>query len=106
MTRLRNHYNLLASTLRIRGEARMSRVPLQLRGIKIKELREMQKSGMIREKQLYADVLGTRLLASANRPMLKRYARHFDVADACHCRKPSKDEVSDSDGISCVLGGS
>jgi hypothetical protein len=83
----------------------MSRVPSQLRGIKIKELREMQKSGMTREKQLYSDVLGTRLLASANRPMLKRYARHFDVADACLGRKPSKDEVSDSDGISCVLGG-
>jgi len=72
MTRLRNHYNLLASTLRIRGEARMSRVPSQLRGIKIKELREMQKSGVTREKQLFADVLGTRLLASVNRPMLKR----------------------------------
>ena len=83
----------------------MSRVPSQLRGIKIKELREMQKSGITREKQLYADVLGTRLLASANRPMLKRYTHHFDVADACHCRKPSKDEVSDSDGSNCVVRG-
>ena len=72
-TRLRNHYNLLASTLRIRGEARMSRVPSHLRGIKIKELREMQKRGLAREKQLLTDVLGTRLLASANRPTLKRY---------------------------------
>lgn len=71
-TRLRNHYNLLASTLRIRGEARMSRVPSHLRGIKIKELREMQKRGITREKQLLTDVLGTRLLASTNRPMLKR----------------------------------
>ena len=51
----------------------MSRVPSQLRGIKIKDLREMQKSGVMREKQLYADVLGTRLLASSNRPTLKRY---------------------------------
>jgi hypothetical protein len=73
-TRLRNHYNLLASTLRIRGEARMSRVPSHLRGIKIKELREMQKRGITREKQLLTDVLGTRLLASANRPLLKRYS--------------------------------
>ena len=72
-TRLRNHYNLLASTLRIRGEARMSRVPSHLRGVKIKELREMQKRGIVREKQLLADVLGTRLLASGNRPTLKRY---------------------------------
>jgi Nbl1 / Borealin N terminal len=72
-TRLRNHYNLLASTLRIRGEARMSRVPSHLRGIKIKELRDMQKGGVGREKQLYTDVLGTRLLASASRPTLKRY---------------------------------
>jgi Nbl1 / Borealin N terminal len=71
--RLRNHYNLLASTLKIRGEARMSRVPSHLRGIKIKELREMQKRGVAREKQLVADVLGTRLLASASRPTLKRY---------------------------------
>jgi hypothetical protein len=51
----------------------MSRIPLHLRGLKIKELREMQKCGLAREKQLYADVLGTRLLASANRPKLKRY---------------------------------
>ena len=72
-TRLRNHYNLLASTLRIRGEARMSRVPSHLRGIKIKELRDMQKRGVVREKQLLADVLGTRLLATSNRPTLKRY---------------------------------
>ena len=72
-TRLRNHYNLLASTLRIRGEARMSRVPSHLRGIKIKELREMQKRGVAREKQLLVDVLGTRLLASVQRPTLKRY---------------------------------
>lgn len=71
-TRLRNHYNLLASTLRIRGEARMSRVPSHLRGIKIKELRELQKRGVTREKQLLADVMGTRLLGSANRPTLKR----------------------------------
>ena len=61
------------STLRIRGEARMSRIPLHFRSIKIKELREMQKRGLPREKQLYADVLGTKLLASANRPKLKRY---------------------------------
>ena len=70
--RLRNHYNLLASTLQIRGDARMSRVPLHLRTIKIKELREMQKRGVAPQKQL-ADVLGTRLLASVSRPMLKRY---------------------------------
>jgi hypothetical protein len=71
-TRLRNHYNLLASTLRIRGEARLSRVPSHLRGIKIKELRDMQKRGVAREKQLFTDVLGTRLLASTSRPTLKR----------------------------------
>lgn len=77
----------------------MSRVPSQLRGIKIKELREMQKTGTTRGKQVYADVLGTRLLASANRPMLKRYVRQLDVAHWCY-RKPSQDEVSDSDGHS------
>lgn len=71
--RLRNHYNLLASTLRIRGEARMSRVPSHLRGVKIRELREMQKRGQSKEKQLYTEVMGTRLLASAKRPTLKRY---------------------------------
>src|SRR5438270_11908167 len=70
--RLRNHYNLLASTLQIRGEARMARVPGHLRKIKIKELREMQKRGAAPQKQL-SDVLGTRLLASVNRPTLKRY---------------------------------
>jgi hypothetical protein len=93
-TRLRNHYNLLASTLRIRGEARMSRIPSHLRSIKIKELRELQKHGISREKQVVTEVLGTRLLASVSRPNLKR----------CIClilslfRKPSDDEVSDSDG--------
>ena len=51
----------------------MSRIPSHLRGIKIKDLREMQKRGMSKEKQLYSDVLGTRLLASATRPALKRY---------------------------------
>ena len=60
----------------------MSRVPSHLRGIKIKELREMQKSGLTREKQLYRDVLGTRLLASVNRPMLKRYAT-LPIMDSC-----------------------
>ena len=50
----------------------MSRVPSHLRGIKIKELRELQKRGVTREKQLLADVMGTRLLGSANRPTLKR----------------------------------
>jgi hypothetical protein len=71
-TRLRNHYNLLASTLRIRGEARLSRVPTYLRGIKIKELRQMQRNGVAHEKQVYTDVLGTRLLSSSTRPALKR----------------------------------
>jgi len=51
----------------------MSRVPSHLRGIKIKELREMQKRGETREKQMFTDVMGTRLLASASRPTLKRY---------------------------------
>lgn len=56
----------------------MSRVPSHLRGIKIKELREMQKRG--REKQLCTDVLGTRLLASVGRPTLKRYLLAFNHA--------------------------
>jgi len=51
----------------------MSRIPSHLRSIKIKELRELQKHGMSREKQIVTEVLGTRLLASANRPTLKRY---------------------------------
>jgi len=50
----------------------MMRIPSHLKGIKIKELREMHKRGMSREKQLVTDVLGTRLLASASRPTLKR----------------------------------
>ncbi len=97
--RLRNHYNLLASTLQIRGEARMARVPGHLRKIKIKELREMQKRGAAPQKQL-ADVLGTRLLASVNRPTLKRYPPS-NPQILCRfwadCRKPSEDEASDSD---------
>ena len=51
----------------------MSRVPSHLRGIKIRELREMQKRGQSKEKQLYAEVVGTKLLSSVNRPTLKRY---------------------------------
>lgn len=73
----------------------MSRIPSHLRNIKIKELRELQKRGISRDKQLVTDVLGTRLLASVNRPMLKRYASCIHRTD---CRKPSVDEVSDSDG--------
>ena len=97
--RLRNYYNLLASTLRIRGEARVMRVPSHLRTIKIKELREMQKRGVTQQKQL-ADVLGTRLLASASRPALKRYQpslSHVSIVAGPDCRKPSEDEASDSD---------
>src|SRR5437762_8031919 len=74
----------------------MSRVPSHLRGIKIKELREMQKRGVAREKQLFTDVMGTRLLASASRPTLKRY---FDsLLTSVTIRKPSEDEPSDSEG--------
>jgi hypothetical protein len=67
----------------------MSRIPSHLRGIKIKELREMHKRGMGREKQLLTDVLETRLLSSTTRPTLKR--------------KPSADEASDSDGHTGLL---
>lgn len=42
----------------------MSRVPMHLRGIKIKELREMQRRGTTEGEQLATEVLGTRLLAS------------------------------------------
>jgi hypothetical protein len=50
----------------------MGRVPSHLRGIKIRELRDMQKRGPLKEKQLYTEVMGTRLLASSHRPALKR----------------------------------
>ena len=42
----------------------MSRVPVHLRGIKIKELREMQRRGTAGGEELATEVLGTRLLAS------------------------------------------
>jgi Nbl1 / Borealin N terminal len=70
--RLRKHYGLLASALRIRGDTRIGRIPSHFRTIKIRELRELQKRGISREKQLVMDVFGTRLLASAQRPSLKR----------------------------------
>jgi len=73
----------------------MSRIPSHLRNIKIKELRELQKRGMSREKQLVTDVLGTRLLASVHRPTLKRYALYLRASNS---RKPSQDEASDVDG--------
>lgn len=89
----------------------MSRVPSHLRNIKIKELREMQKRGVAPQKQL-ADVLGTRLLASVSRPLLKRYStpqsRYYHGEQTTDCRKPSEDEVSDSDshtGIPMLNGG-
>jgi len=54
----------------------MSRVPVHLRGIKIKELREMQRQGTIGGKQVATEVLGTRLLASKAVPTL--HSNNFD----------------------------
>jgi hypothetical protein len=59
----------------------------------------MQKRGVTQQKQL-ADVLGTRLLASASRPALKRYQpslSRLSIVAESDCRKPSEDEASDSD---------
>jgi hypothetical protein len=42
----------------------MSRVPVHFRGIKIKELREMQRRGTAGGQEVAAEVLGTRLLAT------------------------------------------
>jgi hypothetical protein len=42
----------------------MSRVPVHFRGIKIKELREMQRRGTAGGQEVVAEVLGTRLLAT------------------------------------------
>jgi hypothetical protein len=63
----------------------MSRVPVHLRGIKIKELREMQRRGTAGGQEVVTEILGTRLLAS-------KAVLPLQFLTMLMIRKPAEDE--------------